>query len=444
MTGAGENKLKVLIMSVSALDKSNSVGSTFSNFFSGMGGVELASLYLGYGEPNNDLDMRCFQVNEKLLVKNLLNKNVPSGRVVVPGGSSAVSMSTGEKKGFDLLRTVRWQIFFWARELIWKVGRVHSTELKSFVSEFSPDVIMVSMNDTCYLTRECRRIAKEFGFPVCAFIGDDIYSLRRISFSPLFWIDRLIKRASHRKLLMRCSKLFVMTDMAKTEFDRNFGADCALLTKSLDFDGSPNSADSTPGDTLRFVYTGNIYAGRWKSLASLGRALQRLNDEGACAGGKKAELVIYSMTPMTARMKAAFDLPSVRFMGGVPSSEIPAIQRGADVLVHAESMQRKNALVVRLSFSTKLVDYMHVPRCILAIGPREQASIDHLIRHDAAVAVTDEREMYAKVRELVSDPALIAGYAEKAWNCGAECHNRNDVQKRLRDELSAAAKGVRA
>ena len=299
-------------MSVSALDKSNSAGSTFSNFFEGMRGVELASLYLGYGEPSNDLDMQYFQTNEKLLVKNLLNKRSPSGRRVESGAGKAVSMSANEKKSFDFFRTVRWQIFLWARELIWLVGRPHSAELKSFVSEFDPDVIMLSANDTCYLSRECRRIAKDFDLPVCAFVGDDIYSLRRISFSPLFWIDRLIKRASHRKLFNICSKLFVMTDMAKAEFDRNFDTDCALLTKSLDFGGEPAIERKESADAVRFVYTGNLYAGRWKSLASLGSALQKLNEEGACGKGKHAELIIYSMTPMTKRMKQALDIPAVR------------------------------------------------------------------------------------------------------------------------------------
>lgn len=439
MAASEDKKLKVLIMSQAVLDKSNSAGSTFSNFFHGMDGVELASLYFGYGEPNTDLEMSCFQVNEKSLLRHLLNKNVPSGRVVVQGKTDAVSMNGSEKKSFDFMRTIRWQVFFWARELIWKLISPQSPELDGFIKNFEPDVIMLSANDTCFVSRECRGLSKRYGLPICAFIGDDIYSLRRVSFSPLFWIDRLIKRASHRKLVKKCSKLFVMTDMAKAEFDRAFKTDCALLTKSLDFEDEPRAYEERGGDVIRFVYTGNLYAGRWKSLAALGRTLQRLNDENACAEGKSAELVIYSMTPMTKRMTSALNIPSVRFMGGVPASEIPSIQQGADVLVHAESMSKKEMLIVRLSFSTKLVDYMHVPRCILAIGPREQASMDHLIVNDAAVAVTDEAEMYEKVRELAADPKLIKEYALKAWRCGAEHHNRSTVQKRLYDELKSAA-----
>ena len=156
-------RLKVLIMTCSVLDKSNSAGSTFSNFFEGMEGVELASMYFGYGEPHNVLDMRYFQVTEKSLIKNLLNKKYPSGREVKAGSDAAVAMNEGETKSFDFMRTVRLQVFFWARELIWKIGRVHSEELKSFVSSFDPDVIMISMNDTCYLSRECVKLNRQFG-----------------------------------------------------------------------------------------------------------------------------------------------------------------------------------------------------------------------------------------------------------------------------------------
>ncbi len=442
MTQRGQNeKLRVLILSCSALDKSNSAGSTFSNFFHGMENVELASLYLGYGEPNNDLDMRYFQVTEKSLLKNLLNKSFPSGRRVIVGSGAAVGMNKNEKKSFDFMRTARLQIFFWMRELIWRIGRVHSKELQSFVSEFAPDVALVSMNDTCYLDRESVKISRKMGVPVCAFIGDDIYSLRRIKLSPLFWIDRLIKRASHRRLIKRCRRLFVMTDTAKAEFDRVFGVDCALITKSLDFSGEPAYKNEDRDNKLRFVYTGNLYANRWRSLAELGSALSRLNEEYRDKGGPAAELLIYSMTPMTSGMKKALSTPAVKLMGGVPASDIPEIQKGADILVHAESTLRRNMLVVRLSFSTKLVDYMHAARCILAIGSSEQASIAHLVRHDAALTVTEKDDMYVQVKRLYDDPELLREYAAKAWHCGAEQHQKELMQGRLFSELTKAAQG---
>ena len=436
-------ELRVLVVSSEPWDDSNNVGNTLSNFFREMTNVRLANVYFNFGMPNNEIESSYFQITEKSLVKNLINRNEPSG-LSVSAENNAATRNNVETKSFDIMRKIRLQVFFWARELIWKVGRVESSQLSEFIYDFSPDVIFTPMNDTVYQQRECRKIAKRFDKSICAFIGDDIYSLRRIKLSPLFWIDRLIKRSSHRRFIKQCSKVFVMTDAAKKEYDRSFGIDTGILTKGLDFSNEPVINRHNGAEVIRFVYTGNLYAGRWKSLASLGMALQRLNDEGACGVGKRAELIVYSMTPMTKRMMTAFEVPAIRFNGGVPSSEIPAIQQSADVLVHAESMQKKNMLIVRLSFSTKLVDYMHVPRCILAIGPKEQASMDHLIRHDAAIAVTDCADMYDTVKRLVQKPELIEEYAEKAWRCGTVYHNRTVVQKRLYEELLAAARENKA
>ena len=225
----------------------------------------------------------------------------------------------------------------------------------------------------------------------------------------------------------------VMVETQKREFDKEFGIDCGLLAKSLDFSGEP-PVKKEPNDPIRFVYTGNIYAGRWQALAALGRELDKLNE-----GGKRAELVIYTMTPMTKAMHNALTLGSIRLPGGVPASEVEGIQNGADVLVYTESMKLREKLLVRLSFSTKLVDYMHTGRCMLAIGPSGIASIDHLKENDAAVTVTDMSELPAAVRDIVEDEAYRERYALNAWRCGAEHHERTTVRKRLYNELEKAA-----
>lgn len=426
-------KLRVLTVTSNALSCATGIGSTFINFFFGMEGVELANIYTGYGLPNAPFGLRSFRITEKSLLKNLLSPKTPSGEEVT--GDSAEALTDSERRSYDSVRKSRPRILFFLRELLWAVGRVESKELRSFVSGFEPDVIFAIINDTRYLTKLVQRVKRMSGRPVCLFIADDFCSLKRRELSPFFWIGRLIKRSAHGKLIRKCSKVFMMTDIAKREYDSMYGVDCGIMTKSLDFSGEPPKLPPFDGP-LRFVYTGNLYNGRWQQLAALGRAIERVNEEKI---GHGAELEIWSMTPMTEEMERALSSPHVHFMGGAPASEMPAIQAAAHVLVHAESTSKREAAVVRLSFSTKLVDYMRAGRGILAIGPAEQASIAHLKEYSAAVCVTEGEELYPAVRKLASSEEAVRSFAAAAWECGKKNHNSASVRPAFLAELERAA-----
>ncbi|MBQ4341237.1 MAG: hypothetical protein II756_01890, partial [Clostridia bacterium] len=227
-----DRKLRVLTVTSNALSGATGIGSTFLNFFGGCG-VELASVYTGYGLPQAGACRGSFRITEKSLIKNLKNRSFPSGERV--DERSGYALDERESRSFDAARKARPQVLFLARELIWRAGRVVSPELKSFVREFAPDLIFAQINDTEYLSRLTLALADLTGRPVCLFIGDDFCSLRRREISPLFWILRLRKRRVHKKLIKRAAKVYMMTDIAKREYDAAFGIDCGTAAKSLDF-----------------------------------------------------------------------------------------------------------------------------------------------------------------------------------------------------------------
>ena len=426
-------KLRVLTVTSNALSGATGIGSTFLNFFDGCEGVELASVYTGYGLPQAGVCRGSFRITEKSLVKNLKNRRIPSGERV--DERSGYALDERESRSFDAARKARPQVLFLARELIWRAGRVVSPELKSFVREFAPDLIFAQINDTEYLSRLTLALADLTGRPVCLFIGDDFCSLKRLEISPLFWFLRLRKRRVHKKLIKRAAKVYMMTDIAKREYDAAFGIDCGTAAKSLDFSGRAPEPRAGRGP-LRLTYTGNLYNGRWKQLAALGGAIQEAN----ASASRRAELCVWSATPLTGRMKKAFDANGVRFCGCAPSSEMPRIMADSDVLVHAEADSPREAAVVRLSFSTKLVDYMHAGRCILAVGPRGQASMAHLDENGAAVCVYGREGLLPAVKRIMDDGER-ARLASAAWECGRRYHNASTVRPRFAAELQDAAFG---
>ena len=62
--------------------------------------------------------------------------------------------------------------------------------------------------------------------------------------------------------------------------------------------------------------------------------------------------------------------------------EIQRILQYADVVVFAEALEGKEANIAKLSFSTKITDYISNGKCVLAIGKRYIAPIDYFLKYD--------------------------------------------------------------
>lgn len=100
------------------------------------------------------------------------------------------------------------------------------------------------------------------------------------------------------------------------------------------------------------------------------------------------------------------------FVGVSGEMRILKVQKDADVVVFAEALEGKEANVAKLSFSTKITDYLSSGKCILAIGKEYIAPIDYFNRYDAAIIAHSEDEIYEAVIKLINDPGLV-DYMEK-------------------------------
>ena len=175
--------------------------------------------------------------------------------------------------------------------------------------------------------------------------------------------------------------LYAISEVQRKDYQKSFSRHWNLLTKGADFSETPD-IKMQYNMPMQLIYTGNIALNRWKSLKMIADVLESINQEGVCA-----QLRIYTGTSVTAAMHRALNRGESSFlMGSIPSSEVPDIQKNADMLVHVEAFDLKNRLTVRQSFSTKIVDYLKSARPIIVVGPKNVASIDHLIRNGCAVA----------------------------------------------------------
>ena len=424
--------MNILVISNTPWSDENSFGNSFSNIFDGITDLKFANIYCRAGMPDNKFDMKYYQITEKSLIRNLKNSTNPSGTVVNPEREDIVESIP--ISGFEQARKMRWQIMFWIRDMIWKIGHWWTPELKDFIDKFQPDIIFQPVYYSSYLTQIVLTIKKYTNVPMLGYISDDCYTLRQFRFSPLYWLDRLIKRRKVKAVIEECEILYVISEIQKEEYQKLFTPPCKVLTKCADFSNERPIWDE-PEKEIQLLFAGNIGTGRWRSLSLISSAVEKLNNEGI-----NIRFDIYTPTPCTALMNHSLNKKGTTMHKAVSYHEIIKLQKKANILVHVEGLSLKSRMEVHQSFSTKLVDFFAMGKCILAVGKIDEASIKHLVDNDAAIVADNVNEIYSQLLKICNDFRLLDLYGKKAYECGRNNHSKEKIHNMLVQDLKAMMK----
>ena len=412
-----DRKLRILVITYLPWSNDISVGNTLSNIFCGMEDrLEFANIYFREDIPNNGIVSRFFNISEKQLAKNII-KRESTGKEVFPKMTEKKEFSSRYNKA----RSMRWDSMLLAQDLIGILGNWKSKALDEFVDSFQPDLVFGPLGRVPASNNLMGYISKKLDIPLVTYPWDDHYSLKKVAFSPFFWIKTFVERYAIKKCAKQSKYLYGITQTMCEEYAKYFHKDFKVLYKGYVFDKMPEINKSTI--PLKFIYMGNLGSGRWQILEKMAEAINEINKED-----KKAEMFVYSMSPKTDAMVRALNQGDSHLMPPVDNKEVLSTMRSADVLVHVEPASLKDRLFFRLSFSTKLVDYFFNARCIFALGG-ETGSIKYLRDNDAAIVETDVNRIKQQIERLVHQPSLVEEYAKKAWKCGLDHHQIKSIQE---------------
>lgn len=423
--------MNILFISMSPIHKGVSVGNTFLNVLEGVPDAVFSSVYTKNGAPDEAVQ-NAFQISEKMILKKLFRQTDSAGRVIEKRNAAS---DFENSRLVTFARKKRFTVLFWAQELVWMLPFWKSSTLNDFLDMVKPDVLFTLLSDSVVLNKLIVYIQDYTKKPLVVYAWDNNYTLKLGAVSPLRRLNRVINRVYMRKTVQKAKQLYVISDAQKHDYEKAFGVPCKVLTKSADFSGEP-PVKTQYNSPLQIVFTGNIGTNRWKSLARIAKALETVNRDGV-----RAQLRIYTSTPVTHKMREELDVDGSSFlMGAVPASEIPRIQSDADMLVHVEALDLKNRLAVRQSFSTKLVDYFKAARPILAVGPHDVASIAHLIENDCALVAETVEQIEAALEAVLADSGKLNDFSENAYACGRAHHDKAVMQQMLQADLNRVIK----
>jgi len=411
--------MKVLVISKVAWRDDLNGGNVLTNVFKDFG-AEFAMISCSSAEPNNPICKHYYQLTDKMMVSNVLHRTKVGQILDYDEPPTAVSTDEAYAgaKGFI---PGEWLRLF--REITWKLAKWDKSELFKFVDDFNPDVIYAPCQGYNYMIRLVKMVADHTKVPVISYISDDFYTNSQYSFSPLFWINHFVLRKHVREIFKVYSLCYTMTDEQKEQCEKDFGANMKILRKSGNFEASREK--QSVGKPIKMVYGGSLSYNRYKTLEALVEAMKRINGDEI-----KMTLEIYSGTVLKEKdMQILNDGVVSRFHGTIYPDELQRVYDQSDIALHVESFDRKNRHVVRMSFSTKIIDCMDSGCAVMAICDEKQAGGAYLRRNDCAICINQPNDIYPILQRIIENPQLLIDYQHKAFEVGRRNHLNNNISQ---------------
>ena len=427
---------KILVVSTNAW-RDNTGINTLIEFFKCWDSDKIAQIYTKSTLPKTSVCNKFFRISENAVMKSVFKRSIRTGSVVeneVEISDADKAAAENEKQLYTHSGKKNSMVLSICREFVWKIGKWRTKELDSFIESFDADVLFMPIYPTVYMGRIQKYIIKKTNKPVVSYIADDNYTYKPVGKNPIALIRRAILRKYVKFIIQNSSKLMVIAPKQKEECDATFGTDSIVMTKGIDFSKIPFEQKPV-SKPIKMVYTGKLIIGRWKSLAKIADALGDINKDET-----KVELDIYTTDTLTDEQDKALNRNGCAVKGALKLDEVREVQKQADILVFVESLENKYKHAARLSFSTKITDYLKAGKCIFAVGDKDIAPIDYFNRYDSAVTATSYEEIGEKIKMLVSNETMISEYGKKGYECGKAHHDIELMNKNLIDTILSAKK----
>lgn len=416
---------KVLVVDVNAWQE-EAASNTLLEVFRCWSPDKLGLVYTSSFFPDTTVCNHFFQIGENQVLRSVFKPWITVGREVNSTSASIDSDAVSEQKLRSRSHRSHSGWMRFAREIVWKLGHWRSSRLNAFVRDFNPDILFIPIFPYAYMGRIQKHIIKFYKKPVVCYLADDNYSYDACK-GIYDYLIRFWNRKYVRYLATSCSEMFVIVEKEKEDTDRRFGTNSVILTKSVDFSDLIYK-ERTPNNPLKIVYTGSLLIGRGNTLVEVAKAVNDINSE---QNRLVAELFVYSQTIPSIEILSQIDQGSSHFCGTIPRQSIQTVINEADVVVFAEALYGREANVAKLSFSTKITDYLSSGKCILAIGKQDIAPIEYLRSNNAAIIACSSEDIKLRICEIVANPSVINDYGHAAYQCAKNNHEKEMMTDRF-------------
>lgn len=243
--------------------------------------------------------------------------------------------------------------------------------------------------------------------------------------------------ASLRQLLVGASAALSIGDAMSMEFGRRYGVEFTPFANAIDPAAFPPRKTRQVGAEFVVSYAGALAEDMvLDSVANTAFAIDSLPRE------LNVRLNIHTRTPWHGRALKTFEaVHSVSVLEPVPATNYYAVLQDSDAMLIAYNFDRRSRDYIGYSIANKMPECLASGTPILAVGPRDVATIDYLEEAGAAMVVNcpDQLAITKALRQLVASRETETPMQQMAREIAFTRHNVWDVATRFRTLLSDVA-----
>ena len=426
--------MRILLLLSESWNDRTSPNNNMTNWFTNFSDAEIWTISGSSQLPENKCCFNYFLIGENAMIKSIFGGSEVGIRYTL---NKIKEESVSNNTNIDISQNKKIKKLFsgelarLARDIVWRLGKYDLEGVKRFIEECNPDIVFSQRRGSVKMCRLEKTVSLLTNAPMVVYTGDDEYSLKQLSFSPIFWIRRFWVRSWLKKAIPTYKLFYSQSKRQMNEFSSKFNVPTKFLVKCGEFD--EEKIHTQVGKPLQLVYAGKLYCNRWKTLGMIADVIRKVN--GAC-GETKFQLNIYTGDSITDNQNRKLNdgLHSI-IHGKVPASQLPAIFKESDIVLHVESLDLKNRLLTQDSFSTKVMDCLASGCAVMAVCWEGHAAYQYLKEKDAAIVASSKDEIEQQFNLLLGNSMLVIEYAKKAYECGKRNHQREKIQEMLLNDF---------
>ena len=403
--------MKILILSAEVWQNENNGGNVLSNLFSNFN-AEFAQIYCNPGFPTNNICHKYFQITDKSLLTNLFKpEKIGNSFNLEQSYNSTDHKSNSIFPFFNYLKTLRFDVFYTLRELVWSLSKWKNTRIKKFILDFNPDVIFAPCYGSLYMLDLTRFVSKITNKKIISYISDDHYSIKTMNFSFFGLINKLLLRSNLRRTFKHYDLMYTMTDEQKQIYSKFLKCPIKILKKGVDLKAL--NEKKTINNPIKLIYAGGLYLERWKTLVLLVNAIQKIN---TTFNKSLFHLTVYSNSKVNKKVKSLLnDKINSTYRDFIPYNELMNEYPKFDISLHVESFKKSQLNKTKLSFSTKIVECLSSSTAVMVISPSLLSSYKYLNKLKAAICISEPNDIYNNLLLISNNNDIIFEYSKKAY-----------------------------
>lgn len=228
------------------------------------------------------------------------------------------------------------------------------------------------------------------------------------------------------KLFESASKVFVTNEALQEYYQKKYKREIFVISNSILIEKSEPEPFLNHSELYKIVFTGTIYWPQIEAVKNLIRAVDELQNP-------KIQLYLYTPHDKAyLKSRGIFESKKIVFAAGSPS-EMPEIQKSADILFVPLSFRTKYPLLINTSSPGKTYEYLVSGRPILIHASKESYIAKYAKKHNFALVVDEENieKLKEAITELITNRNLVKRLTTNAWQIALNNHDATKTSKLL-------------